>query len=128
MQKFKKPIDDKFKAEKEYQTQQAINKKNVEQSQAEAQAKLEAQRALNQLKIEQAQAEADAVQIKASVIEQEMALKKIEVMIMYAEAELERSRNWQGQYPPNTLVTDSENANMFLGLPGLTGSQPSTNQ
>ncbi len=117
-----KAIDDKFKAEKEYQTQQAINKKNVEQSQSEAQAKLEAQRALNQLKIEQAQAEADSVKIKAAVIEQEMALKKIEVMIMNAEAELERARNWQGQYP-NTLVTDSENANLFLGLPGLTESK-----
>ncbi len=119
-----KAIDDKFKAEKEYQTQQAINKKNVEKSQSEAQAKLEAQRALNQLKIEQAQAEADAVQIKASVIEQEMALKKIEVMIMNAEAELQRAKNWQGQYP-STLVTDSENANMFLGLPGLTGGSTS---
>ena len=119
-----KAIDDKFKAEKEYQTQQAINKRNVEQAQAEAQAKLEAQRALNTLKIEQAKAESDAVKIKASVIEQEMALKKIEVMIMNAEAELERARNWQGSYP-NTLVTDSENANMFLGLPGLTGNQTS---
>lgn len=125
-EEIQKAIDDKFKAEKEYQTQQAINKRNVEQAQAEAQAKLEAQRALNTLKIEQAKAESDAVKIKASVIEQEMALKKIEVMIMNAEAELERARNWQGQYP-NTLVTDSENANMFLGLPGLTGNQ-TTNQ
>ncbi|WP_432667080.1 hypothetical protein R9X47_11935 [Wukongibacter baidiensis] len=117
-----KAIDEKFKAEKEYQTQQAINKRNVERAQSEAQAQLEAQKSLNQLKVEQAEAEATAVKIKASVIEQELRLKQMEVMIMEAEAELERAKRWNGEYP-NTLVTDAKNANMFLGLPGLTGEK-----
>lgn len=118
-----KTIDDKFKAEKEYQTQQAINKRNVEQSQAEAQAKLEAQRALNKLKVEQAEADAQAVKIKASVLDEELRLKQMEVMLMEAQAELERAQRWNGEYP-NTLVTDAKNANMFLGLPGLTDAKP----
>ncbi len=116
-----KAIDEKFKAEKEFQTQQAINRKNVEQSQSEAQAKLEAQRALNTLRVEQATADAEAVKIKASVIDQEIKLKKMEVMLIEAEANLERAKNWNGEYP-NTLVTDTKNANMFLGIPGLEGS------
>jgi len=121
-----KSIDEKFKAEKEYQTQQAINKRNVEQSQAEAEAKLGAQKSLNQMKIEQAEADAKSVKIKASVLADELKLKEMEVMLIQAEAELERARNWNGAYP-QTLVTDSENANMFLGLPGLTEGQQSTN-
>lgn len=115
-----KSIDEKFKAEKEYQTQQAINKKNIEQLQSEAEAKLEAQRALNTLQVERAEAEAQSVKIKASVLEQELKIKQMEAMIMRAQAELERAKNWNGEYP-STLVTDSKNANMFLGLPGLTG-------
>ncbi len=122
-----KAIDDKFRAEKEYQTQQAINKRNVEQAQSEAQAKLEAQRALNELRVEQATADAKAVKIKASVIEQELKLKQMEVMLIEAEAGLERAKRWNGEYP-DTLVTDAKNANMFLGLPGLTGDAQKTTQ
>ncbi|PAB61072.1 HlyD family secretion protein [Anaeromicrobium sediminis] len=122
-----KAIDEKFKAEKDYQTQQAINKRNVEQSQSEAQAKLEAQRALNEMKVEQATADAKAVKIKASVIDQELKLKRMEVMLMEAEAKLERAKRWNGEYP-DTLVTDAKNANMFLGLPGLTGKDSGTQQ